>query len=62
MRKVKIIKSTLKNNVIIFGFQLMLRLRKQYGDITYKIDLGEKQNKKISFIGNKIFKDKNLKI
>ena len=31
-------------------------------NITYKIDLGEKAKiKKISFVGNKIFKDKELK-
>ena len=62
--EVKIIKSTLKNNGYYFSevSTYVEALENNMVNIIYKIDLGEKAKiKKISFIGNKIFKDKELK-
>ena len=62
--EVKIIKSTLKNYGYYFAdvSTYVEALGNNMVNITYKIDLGEKAKiKKISFVGNKIFKDKELK-
>ena len=62
--EVKVIKSILKNYGYYFAdvSTYVEALGDNMVNITYKIDLGEKAKvKKISFIGNKIFKDKELK-
>ena len=62
--EIKIIKSILKNYGYYFSevSTYVEDLENNMVNITYKIDLGEKAKiKKISFIGNKIFKDKVLK-